>query len=55
MGNLGKKIMDNQDKQMLKDAWGKTPKHRCPNCHRFTLWHLDKKGNKLCHWCKNRR
>lgn len=53
MGNLAKKIQAYQDKQILKDVWGKTPKHRCPSCHRFTLWHLSKDGkSKECHWCK---
>lgn len=38
MGNLNKKIRDENDKKVLKAHFGKTPKHRCSVCHRFTLF-----------------
>lgn len=33
-----KKARDNQDKKVLMETFGKKPKHRCPICHRFSLW-----------------
>lgn len=44
MTSLAKKIRDNNDKKVLKQTFGKEPKHRCPVCHRFTLFnHNDPK------------
>lgn len=44
MGNLAKKVRDNNDKKVLKQMFGKEPKHRCPVCHRFSLWVPSKKN-----------
>lgn len=52
MGNLVKKIRDNQDKEKIRKLTGKTPKHRCPVCHRFTLWINDDKGKYRCLMCE---
>lgn len=35
---MNKKIRDNNDKRILEQTFGKKPKHRCPVCHRFSLW-----------------
>ena len=44
MGNQYKKIRDENDKKVLKEMFGKKPKHRCSVCHRFTLFnHNDSK------------
>ena len=43
MANLAKKLRDEEDKKQIKKLTGKTPKHRCPICHRFTLWANDGK------------
>lgn len=44
MGNQYKKIRDENDKKVLKEMFGKKPKHRCLVCHRFTLFnHNDPK------------
>ena len=54
MGSLHKKIRDNNDKKVLKEMFGKEPKHRCPVCHRFTLYnHKDTRLNpyKGCVMC----
>ena len=50
MANLVKKLRDENDKKQLKKMFGKTPKHRCPECHRFSLWmHNEKfKGCVMC-------
>ena len=46
MASLHKKFRDNNDKRVLKEKFGKEPKHRCPVCHRFTLFnHKDTKLN----------
>lgn len=50
MGNLAKKIRDEKDKKILKERFGIKPKHRCPKCHRFSIWlpkqpKRDKQGN----------
>lgn len=52
MSNFVKKIRDNQDKEKIKQLTGKTPKHRCPECHRFTLWINDEKGKHRCLMCE---
>ena len=54
MSNLSKKLRDNQDKAVLKQKFGKNPKHRCPDCHRFTFWVSDDKTKtkNQCIWCK---
>ena len=55
MGNQCKKIRDENDKKVLKEMFGKKPKHRCSVCHRFTLFnHNDPKlkehnGCVMCH------
>lgn len=55
MGNLEKRVRDNNDKKVLKQMFGKNPKHRCPVCHRFSLFnHNDPKlkehnGCVMCH------
>lgn len=42
--SLKKKLRDNNDKKVLKEMFGKEPKHRCSVCHRFTLFnHNDPK------------
>lgn len=44
MGNQYKKIRDENDKKVLKEMFGKKPKHRCSVCHRFALFnHNDPK------------
>lgn len=50
MANLAKKIRDENDKKILQERFGIKPKHRCPKCHRFSLWlpkqpRRDKQGN----------
>lgn len=52
MSNFSKKLRDNQDKAVLKQKFGKNPKHRCPDCHRFTFWVSDDKTKNQCIWCK---
>lgn len=52
MSSLDKKIRDNQDKSILKNKFGKNPKHRCPDCHRFTFWVSDENVKSQCIWCK---
>lgn len=52
MSNFNKKIRDNQDKNILRQKFGKNPKHRCPDCHRFTFWVSDEKSKHQCVWCK---
>lgn len=51
MGNLAKKIRDNQDKEFILRKTGKMPKHRCPDCHRFTLWINNGNYKNQCLWC----
>lgn len=52
MSSFAKKIQANQDKETLLLVTGKRAKHRCPYCHRFTLWRTTKDGkSKVCHWC----
>lgn len=36
----------------IKQKFGKNPKHRCPDCHRFTFWVSDEKTKNQCIWCK---
>lgn len=44
MGSVHKKMRDENDKKVLKEKFGKKPKHRCPICHRFSLFnHTDPK------------
>ena len=52
MSNFNKKLMDNKDKEILRKKFGKNPKHRCPDCHRFTFWVSDEKTKSQCVWCK---
>lgn len=53
MGNLHKKIRDENDKKVLKQMFGRTPKHRCPICHRFSLWVPSKEtGKPECVMCE---
>ena len=52
MSNFSKKLRDNQDKAILRQKFGKNPKHRCPDCHRFTFWVSDENTKKQCIWCK---
>lgn len=52
MSNLAKKLRDEEDKKKIKQLTGKTPKHRCPVCHRFTLWINNDKGKIQCLMCK---
>lgn len=51
MSNFAKKLRDEEDKKYLKQLTGKTPKHRCPICHRFTLWTNEGKQKK-CLMCE---
>lgn len=51
MANLAKKLRDEEDKKQIKKLTGKTPKHRCPICHRFTMWTVDGKERK-CLMCE---
>lgn len=39
--SLKKKIRDNNDKKVLKQMFGKEPKHRCSKCHRFSLFNYN--------------
>lgn len=53
MSNLAKKIRDEKDKKVLFQTFGKKPKHRCPECHRFSLWLPNKKSGKIeCVMCE---
>lgn len=53
MGNLAKKIRDENDKKVLKEMFGREPKHRCPVCHRFSLWVPSKNGKESeCVMCE---
>ena len=55
MGNLVKKVRDENDKRVLKQMFGKAPKHRCPYCHRFSLFNRndpklkEHNGCVMCH------
>ena len=51
MSNISKKIRDEEDKKRLKKLTGKTPKHRCPVCHRFSLW-SDNGKVRICLMCE---
>lgn len=57
MANLAKKLRDEEDKKQIKKLTGKTPKHRCPICHRFTMWAVDGKERKclMCELIKQER
>lgn len=52
MSSLSKKIRDVEDKKRIKEMTGKTPKHRCPVCHRFTMWINDGKSKHQCLMCE---
>lgn len=53
MSNLKKNVRDNNDKRVLKETFGKEPKHRCSKCHRFSLWIPSKKdGKPECVMCE---
>lgn len=51
MSNISKKIRDEEDKKRLKKLTGTTPKHRCPVCHRFSLW-SDNGKVRICLMCE---
>ena len=57
MANLAKKLRDEEDKKQIKKLTGKIPKHRCPICHRFTLWVNEGKTRKclMCELIKKER
>lgn len=51
MGNLAKKLRDKEDKEKIKQLTGITPKHRCPVCHRFSVYKTN--GiQKICLMCE---
>ena len=53
MSNLTKKMRDEKDKKVLSQAFGRKPKRRCPECHRFSLWLPNKKTGKIeCVMCE---
>ena len=53
MSNLTKKMRDEKDKKVLSQAFGRKPKCRCPECHRFSLWLPNKKTGKIeCVMCE---
>ena len=53
MSNLAKKMRDENDKKVLQQTFGRKPKHRCPECHRFSLWLPNKKTSKIeCVMCE---
>lgn len=52
MSNFAKKLRDKEDKKKIKKLTGKTPKHRCPVCHRFTLWINNENTKHQCLMCK---
>ena len=53
MSNLAKKMRDENDKKVLSQAFGRKPRHRCPICHRFSLWLPNKKTGKIeCVMCE---
>ena len=46
-------MRDENDKKVLVQAFGRKPKHRCPECHRFSLWLPNKKTGKIeCVMCE---
>lgn len=47
----GKKYRDNIDKSEIKTMYGKRAKHRCPICHRFSLFIKNKEGKVECIRC----
>lgn len=52
MASMTRQIQANNDKTFLLNKMGKKAKHRCPVCHRFTLWVLSKDGKRSnCYWC----
>jgi hypothetical protein len=46
-----KKIQDNIDKLEIKIMYGRVAKHRCPKCHRFSLFIKNKEGKVECIRC----
>ena len=51
--SLKKKLRDEHDKRTLKETFGREPKHRCPKCHRFSLWLPSKQtGKSECVMCE---
>lgn len=50
MSNISKKIKKNREVITGKLITGKTPKHRCSKCKKFTLY--DKEGN--CIYCSGK-
>ena len=53
MSNLTKKMRDEKDKKVLSQAFVRKPRHRCPECHRFSLWLPNKKTGKIeCVMCE---
>lgn len=55
MASLEKKIRDNQDKDFIYRNTGKIPKHRCPDCHRFTVWVTNDNQKNQCLMCMLKR
>lgn len=47
MSNFARKIKKDNEINRLKVLFGKTPKHRCKDCHQMTLY--NKKGE--CVYC----
>ena len=52
MSSFAKQIRDRKDKEMIEKITGKVPKHRCPECHRFTLWINNENTKHQCIMCK---
>lgn len=52
MSSFEKKIRDEEDKRKIKQITGKTPKHRCPVCHRYSIWITNKEVKNQCLMCK---
>lgn len=51
MASLQKKIRDENDKNQLQKIFGKRPKHRCSECHRFSIW-MNNSNFKGCVMCE---
>lgn len=51
---LEKKNEIKEDKAEIKKKTGIVPKHRCPVCHRYTVWKTVEVAGKVtrqCYWC----
>ena len=51
MSNFAKKLRDKEDKEKIKQLTGITPKHRCPVCHRFSVYKTNG-TQKICLMCE---